>query len=160
MDRGLILQRGRGLTAKLAGIFWFQIYFPMENCHGLGPWLMNRGWHWSTVDTEQRRRWWLTGAPTPGRYGPRWLITSWGKQRRAHRGSVLTFTGACTAARRRRDGGGASARDDDSVGAMRTRRRRVRGVGIFIRGRATFYRAEVRRRRVGVPSWPALKGLQ
>jgi hypothetical protein len=44
--------------------------------------------------------------------------------------------------RRRRDGGGASAQDGDSVGAMRTRRRRVRGVGIFIGGRVTFYRAE------------------
>jgi hypothetical protein len=33
------------------------------------------------------------------------------------------------------------------VGMVRTRRRRVREVGIFIGGRATFYRAEARRRR-------------
>jgi hypothetical protein len=43
--------------------------------------------------------------------------------------------------RRRRDGGGALAQDGDNAGTMRTRRRRVRGVGIFIAGRATFYRA-------------------
>jgi hypothetical protein len=43
---------------------------------------------------------------------------------------------------------------------MRTRSRRVRGVGIFIRGRVTFYRAEARWGRARVPSWPALKGLQ
>jgi hypothetical protein len=92
----------------------------------------------STVDTEQRWWWWLTEAPAPGRYGPRWLIMRWGKQRRARRGSVPTFTRACTTARRRRDGGGASARDGNGVSTMRTRRRRVRGVGIFIGGRTTF----------------------
>jgi hypothetical protein len=43
---------------------------------------------------------------------------------------------------------------------MRTRRRRVGGVGIFIGGRATFYRAEARRGTIEVPSWPVLKGLQ
>jgi hypothetical protein len=43
------------------------------------------------------------------------------------------------------DGGGALAQDGDNTGLMRTRRRRVRGVGIFIGGRATFYRAEARR---------------
>jgi hypothetical protein len=64
------------------------------------------------------------------------------------------------AARRWRDGGGASARDGDGASMMRTRSRRVRGVGIFIRGRVTFYRAEVRWGRARVPSWPALKGLQ
>jgi hypothetical protein len=63
-------------------------------------------------------------------------------------------------ARRRRNVGGASARDGDGAGTMRTRRRRVRGVGIFIVYRATFYRAEVRRGRAEVHSWPALKGLQ
>jgi hypothetical protein len=60
-------------------------------------------------------------------------------------------------ARRWRDGGGASAQDGNGAGAMRTRWMRVRGVGIFIRGRATFYRAEARRGRAMVPSWPALK---
>jgi hypothetical protein len=60
----------------------------------------------------------------------------WGKWRRARRGSIPTFTGACTATRRRHDGGGASARDGDGAGGMRTRRRRVRGVVIFIGGRA------------------------
>jgi hypothetical protein len=103
----------------------------------------------STVDTDQRQRWWLTRAPAPGRYRPRRLITRWGKWRRARRGSFLTFIGACTAARRRHDGCGASAWDGNDVGAMRTRRRRVRGVGIFIGGRATFYRVEVRRERSG-----------
>jgi hypothetical protein len=44
--------------------------------------------------------------------------------------------------RRRCDSGGASARDGDDAGAMRTRRRRVGGVGIFIGGRVTFYREE------------------
>jgi hypothetical protein len=38
------------------------------------------------------------------------------------------------AARRWRDGGGASAQDGDGVGLMRTERRRVRRVGIFIGG--------------------------
>jgi hypothetical protein len=84
----------------------------------------------------------------------------WGKRRSARRGSVPTFTEACTTARRWRDGGGASAQDGDGTGVMRTRRRGVRGVGIFIGGMVTFYRAAVRRGRVGVPSWPALKGLQ
>jgi hypothetical protein len=73
----------------------------------------------------------------------------WGKRRRARRGSVPTFTRACTTARRRRDGNEASARDGDGMGAMRTRRRRVRGVGIFIGDRTTFYRAEARRERLG-----------
>jgi hypothetical protein len=160
VDCSLITKKGKGLAAKSVGIFWFQIYFPMENCHGLGPWLMNRGWCWSTVDTEQRRRWWLTGAPSPDRYRPRRLIARWGKRRRAHRGSVPTFTRACMAVRRRHDGGGASAQDGDGAGVMRTRRRRVGGVGIFIGGKVTFYRAEARRRRAGVPSWSTLKGLQ
>jgi hypothetical protein len=88
-------------------------------------------------------------APATGRYGPRWLITRWGKRRRARRGSIPTFTGACTMARRWHDGGGASAWDGNDVGAMRTKRRRVRGVGISIRGRAAFYRAEARRGRLG-----------
>jgi hypothetical protein len=98
----------------------------------------------SMVDTEQRWRWWLAGAPAPGRYGPRQLVMRWGKRRRARRGSVPTFTGACTAARRRCDNDGASSQDGDSVGAMRTRRRRFNGVGIFIGGRVTFYNAEAR----------------
>jgi hypothetical protein len=72
--------------------------------------------------------------------------------------SSLGFGGKV--ARWRRDGGGASAQDGDGVGVMRTRRRRVGGVEIFIGGRVTFYRAEARRRRAGVPSWPTLKGLQ
>jgi hypothetical protein len=55
------------------------------------------------------------------------------------------------------DDGGASAQDGADAGMMRTKRRRVRGVGIFVRGRVTFYRVEVRRGRVRVPSWPALK---
>jgi hypothetical protein len=49
------------------------------------------------------------------------------------------------AARRRRDDGGALARDGDDAGMMRTRSRRGGGVGIFIGGRVTFYRAEARR---------------
>jgi hypothetical protein len=52
-------------------------------------------------------------------------------------------------ARRRRDGGGALARDGNGMGMMRTRRRRVRGVEIFIMGRVMFYRAEVRWGRLG-----------
>jgi hypothetical protein len=52
-------------------------------------------------------------------------------------------------ARRRRDGGGASTRDGDGMGVMRTMRRRVSGVGIFIMGRVMFYRAEVRWGRSG-----------
>jgi hypothetical protein len=63
-------------------------------------------------------------------------------------------------ARRRRDGGGALAQDGGNAGTMRTRRRRDRGVGIFIGGRETFYRAEAMQGRAGVPSWPMLKGLQ
>jgi hypothetical protein len=35
MDCSLISQKGRGLTAKLVGIFWFQIYFPKENCESM-----------------------------------------------------------------------------------------------------------------------------
>jgi hypothetical protein len=67
--------------------------------------------------------------------------------------SSLGFGGKV--ARWRRDGGGASAQDGDGTGAMRTMRRT--GVGTFIGGRVTFYRAEARRGRAGVPSWPALK---
>jgi hypothetical protein len=37
VDCSLITKKGKGLTAKSVGIFWFQIYFPMENCHGLSP---------------------------------------------------------------------------------------------------------------------------
>jgi hypothetical protein len=37
----------------------------------------------------------------------------------------------------------------DDVGTVRAKRRRVGGVGIFIGGGATFYRAEVRRGRPG-----------
>jgi hypothetical protein len=54
------------------------------------------------------------------------------------------------AARRQRDDGGASAQDGDGASMMRTKRRRVGGVGIFIGGRATFYRAEARQGRPGV----------
>jgi hypothetical protein len=60
------------------------------------------------------------------------------------------------AARRGRDGGGASAQDGDGAIAMRTRRRRVGGVGIFIGARATFYRVEVMQGEVGCLQWPAL----
>jgi hypothetical protein len=74
-------------------------------------------------------------------YGPWRLNVRWGKRRRARWGSVPIFTGACTTVRRRRDDGGALAQDGDNAGTMRTRRRRVRGVGIFIAGRVTFYRA-------------------
>jgi hypothetical protein len=101
----------------------------MENCHGLGPWLMNHAWGGGASPW-----WWLTGAPAPDRYGPRWLVVRWGKRRRARQGSVPTYIGACMAARRWRDGGGASAQDGDGVGLMRIERRRVRGVGIFIEG--------------------------
>jgi hypothetical protein len=103
----------------------------------------------STVDTEQRRWWWLTEAPALGRYGPRRLVTRCGKLRRARQGLVPTFTGACMVARRWHDGGGALARYGDSASTTRTRRRRVRGVGIFIGGRATFYTAEARWGRSG-----------
>jgi hypothetical protein len=61
--------------------------------------------------------------------------------------------------RRRHDDSGASAQVGEIAGAMRTSWR-VRGVGIFIAGRATFYRVEARRGRARVPSWPALKGFQ
>jgi hypothetical protein len=64
------------------------------------------------------------------------------------------------AVRRRCDSSGALAQDGGGVSAMRTRRRRVRGVRIYIGGRVTFYRAEARRGRAGVPSWPVVKGLQ
>jgi hypothetical protein len=87
---------------------------------------------WSMVDRGQRPQWRLTGAPAPGWYGSRWLVTRWGKRRRARGGSVPTLTGACTTAWRWRDSGGASAWDGDGASVMRTRRRRVRGVGIFI----------------------------
>jgi hypothetical protein len=50
--------------------FDFWIYFSIENHGGLSPWLMDQRRVGSTVDTEQRRRWWLTRALAPGRYGP------------------------------------------------------------------------------------------
>jgi hypothetical protein len=52
------------------------------------------------------------------------------------------------ATRRQHDSSGASARDDDDTGAMRSKRRRVRGVGIFIgKGEAG---------EPGCFQWPAL----
>jgi hypothetical protein len=41
------------------------------------------------------------------------------------------LTGAWTAVRRQRTSGGALPQDGDGAGMMRTRRRRVGGVGIF-----------------------------
>jgi hypothetical protein len=46
-------------------------------------------------------------------------------------------------------GGGASARKGGGGGTLRAKRRSVGGVGVFIEGRAAFYRAEVRRGRPG-----------
>jgi hypothetical protein len=62
-------------------------------------------------------------------------------------------------ARRQRDGGGASAQDGDRASAMRTKRRRVGGVGIFIGGRTTFYRVEAAG-EAGCLQWLALKEFQ
>jgi hypothetical protein len=59
-------------------------------------------------------------------------------------------------ARRQRDGGGASAQDGDRASAMRTKRRRVGGVWIFIGGRTTFYRVEAAG-EAGCLQWLALK---
>jgi hypothetical protein len=67
------------------------------------------------------------------------------------------LTGAWTMVRRRCTSGGALPRDGDGVGMMRTRRRRVGGVGIFTGVGVAFYRAEARRGRAGVPSWPVLE---
>jgi hypothetical protein len=40
MDCGLILEKGKVLSAKWWGFFWFQNSFQYENNGGLGPWFM------------------------------------------------------------------------------------------------------------------------
>jgi hypothetical protein len=41
VDRRLILEKGRGLSAKWWVFFWFRNYFQYENDGGLGPRFMD-----------------------------------------------------------------------------------------------------------------------
>jgi hypothetical protein len=61
----------------------------------------------------------------------------------------LASTEAWKVARRRHVGGGTSAQKGNGVGMVGTKRRRAGGVGIFTEGGAAFYRAQVRRWRLG-----------
>jgi hypothetical protein len=89
---------------------------------------------WSMVDQPPWPAVELIGAQPSSRSGPRWLAARWGKEGGHHRESILAST---------------EAWKGDDVGTVRAKRRRVGGVGIFIGGGATFYRAEVRRGRPG-----------
>jgi hypothetical protein len=49
------------------------------------------------------------------------------------------------------------AQDGNRAGAVRTKRRRVGGMGGVFIGVVAFYRVEAWRGRAGVPSWPTFK---
>jgi hypothetical protein len=91
----------------------------------------------------------LPKARPSARSRPRWLAARWGKEGGRHRESILASTKGWKAARRWHTSGGTLARKGNSVGAVRARRRRVGGVGIFTEGGAAFYRAEARWERLG-----------
>jgi hypothetical protein len=140
----------------VAGIFQLGIYFvkryAIDQVHklwtsvGHGPWWTgHHGRLWSSLE--------LILAATPG-HG---YLPQGGEKNEGATG--IQFCLVPRLGRRRTDGG-TSARMGDVISLVRTRRRRVGGVGIFIGGRVAFYRAKARQGRVGVPSWPALKGLQ
>jgi hypothetical protein len=94
MDRGLISQKGRGLSANVAGIFGFRIYFSMEKMrwtrsttHGSLVALVHGGpWPWSAEE--------LTEAWPSGRFRARWLAGDGTTERGEHGESILGLTGA------------------------------------------------------------------
>jgi hypothetical protein len=95
----------------------------MDHTRKAGPWF-HHGLH-----SGRRPR--FTGAHPSGHSGSRQPAAVGGKWRGRHGAAGEWLTGACTAVRRWHTGSGASAQDGDSVVMMRTKRRRVRGVGIF-----------------------------
>jgi hypothetical protein len=115
--------------------------------HGLSPWAIHSTrkagprLHHGLYSGRQPR---LTIARPSGRSGSR-QPTVVGRKWRGRRGAAgERLTGAWTAVWRWHSGGGALARVGDGPGVMRTKRRRVRGVGI-----CAFYWAESRRGRPG-----------
>jgi hypothetical protein len=72
----------------------------------------------------------------------------WGNERGHHGEFNLASVEAWKAAKRQRTSGGTSARKGGDVGAVRAKRS-VGGVGVFTESKVAFYRAGVRRGRLG-----------
>jgi hypothetical protein len=99
VDCGLIVEKGRGLTRKMARISNFKL-FPNSKCRGLGPCLMDQRRARSMVDRPPWPTMELTGAQPSGRSGPQRLATRWEKGG-YYRDSILPSTEAWEAAHRR-----------------------------------------------------------
>jgi hypothetical protein len=123
--------------------------FSNRKWHGLGPLLVDQR---RARSMEERQPWLameLTGAQPSGHSGPWRLAARWGKEGGRHEESNLANTEAWKAARRQRTGGGTLAQKGGGVSAVRAKRIRVGGVGVFTEGGPTFYRVEARRGRLG-----------
>jgi hypothetical protein len=72
----------------------------MQNCGGLGPWLMEQCRARSTVDRPPWLAVELTGARPSGCSGPQLLAARWGKEGGRHGDSTLPSTEAWKAVRR------------------------------------------------------------
>jgi hypothetical protein len=104
---------------------------------------------WSMVDRPPWPAMELTGAWPSGYSRPRRLAARWGKEGGRHGESNLANTEACKAATRRHTSSRTSAWKGGGMGVVRAKRRSVRGVAVFTKGRAAFYRAEARQGRPG-----------
>jgi hypothetical protein len=94
----------------------------MDRTRKVGPWFHN-GLH-----SGRRPR--FTGAHPSGHSGSRKPAAVGGNWRGRHGAAEERLTGACTAVKRWHTGSGALAWDGDTVVVMRTKRRRVGGVGV------------------------------
>jgi hypothetical protein len=75
VDCGLILGKGRGLFARVAGISRIFDLFLKGKIGGLGSPLVDHWGHWVTVNRGHGHGRELIRAPTRGRHGPRELTT-------------------------------------------------------------------------------------
>jgi hypothetical protein len=100
VDCGLIPGKGCGLFVSWLELFWFWIYFQMENVHGLSPWLMVHG---------GASPWWIGdrghggGSLEDGRNGAPVRGTS-SQLRKKREGMAVILTG-CKRGRQRGGGG-------------------------------------------------------